>query len=201
MDWRAFVGCAFAMYAAAIVPTARAQSAEGLPLVVLISTGTEALSGWQAGSLLAGLRKVGQVPGQTIRFKMRYADGDTTRYPALLEASIAERPAVIVVVGLIAARDARNATKTIPIVVATGSDLVEGGVVQSFARPGGNITGISDLTDEYAAKRLDLLKAALPGAKRVALLIDTEFPAIPKVEARVGGTARSFLIRADRVIQ
>jgi putative ABC transport system substrate-binding protein len=80
----------------------------------------------------------------------------------------------------------------VPVVVATGSDLVDAGIVKSFARPGGNITGVSDLTDEAAVKRLELLKAALPNASRVAFLGDPEFPAAPKIEARVRSVALSL---------
>jgi hypothetical protein len=177
----------------------RAQPAAELPVVVLISTGNETLTGWQKDYLLKGMLLLGHVEGQTFRLRVHYAGGDTARYPALLKQSVAERPAVIVVVGLIAARDARDATSTIPVVVATGSDLVDGGVVKSYARPGGNITGVSDLTDEAAAKRLELLKSALPNASKVALLVNTQFPNTPKVEARVGATARTLGITVVRV--
>jgi putative ABC transport system substrate-binding protein len=177
----------------------RAQPAAELPVVVLISTGNETLTGWQKDYLLKGMLLLGHVEGQTFRLRVHYAGGDTARYPALLKQSVAERPAVIVVVGLIAARDARDATSTIPVVVATGSDLVDGEVVKSYARPGGNITGVSDLTDEAAAKRLELLKSALPNASKVALLVNTQFPNTPKVEARVGATARTLGITVVRV--
>jgi putative ABC transport system substrate-binding protein len=72
---------------------------------------------------------------------------------------------------------------------------VDAGLVKSHARPGGNITGVSDLTDEAAVKRLELLKAALPNASRVALLINPEFPALPKIEARVRSAALSLGIK------
>ena len=82
-----------------------------------------------------------------------------------------------------------RATKTIPVIVATGSDLVDAGIVKSYARPGGNITGIADLTDEASVKRLELLKAALPKATRIALITNPQFPATPKIEKMLGAAA------------
>jgi putative ABC transport system substrate-binding protein len=83
----------------------------------------------------------------------------------------------------------------VPIVVATSSDLVEAGVVQSLARPAGNITGMSDLTDEVTVKRLGLVKAALPHASRVVLLVNPEFPATARIEASVQAAAPSLNLK------
>ena len=163
-----------------------------LPLVVLIATANEGQSKPFVDTLLQGLEQSGQVEGRTFQFRVRYADGEPARFPALIRESIAESPSVLVVLGLLGARAARDATSTIPVVVGTGSDLVDAGIVKDYARPGGNITGVSDLTDESAAKRLELLKAALPNASRVALLINTDFPAAKKIEARVNSTARAL---------
>jgi putative ABC transport system substrate-binding protein len=140
-------------------------------------------------SFLDGMRQAGQIEGRTVQIDVLYNDGDPARMRALIRESVAKSPAVLVVGGLAAARDARNATTTIPVVVATSSDLVDAGIVRSLARPGGNITGISDLTDETTIKRLELLKAALPNALRVAMLVNPEFPATPKIEARVQAAA------------
>ena len=140
-------------------------------------------------SFLDGMRQAGQIEGQTVQIDVLYSEGDPARMRALIRESVAKSPAVIVVAGLVAARDARDATTTVPIVVATSSDLADAGIVKSLARPGGNITGVSDLTDEATIKRLELLKAALPNASRVALLVNPEFPATPKIEARVRSAA------------
>jgi putative ABC transport system substrate-binding protein len=80
----------------------------------------------------------------------------------------------------------------VPVVVGTSSDLVDAGLVQSLAHPGGNITGISDLTDEITVKRLQLVKAALPNASRVVLLVNPEFPATGKIEASARAAAPSL---------
>jgi putative ABC transport system substrate-binding protein len=143
-------------------------------------------------SFLDGMRQAGQVQGRTVQIDVRFGDRDPARVRALIRESIAARPAVLVVAGLIAARHARDATTTVPVVVATSSDLVDAGIVQSLARPGGNITGVSDLTDEATLKRLELLKAALPNASRVVLLVNPEFPSTPKIESRVQAAAPSL---------
>lgn len=131
----------------------------------------------------------------TYVLEVRYASGESSRLRSLIEEGAVSRPDVLVVSGLFSARLARDATATVPIIVATASDLVEAGIVRSYAHPGGNITGIADLSDETSAKRLELLKAALPNATRVALLTNPDFPATPKIEKLVGDAARGLGIR------
>jgi putative ABC transport system substrate-binding protein len=173
-----------------------AQIATSLPRAVMVLGGREETYEPLKESFLEGMRQAGQVEGRTVQVDVRYGGGEPARTRSLIRESIAESPAVLVVAGLIAARDARDATTTVPVVVATGSDLVDAGIVKSFAHPGGNITGVSDLTDEAAVKRLELLKAALPYATRVAMLGDPGFPAGPKIEARVRSAALSLGINA-----
>jgi len=121
-----------------------------------------------------------------------YGDGDPARLRALIRESVAAAPAVLVVAGLTATRYARDATTTVPIVVATSGDLADAGIVKNLARPGGNITGVSDLGDAATIKRLDLLKAALPNASRVVLLLNPEFPNTPQIKERVQSAAPSL---------
>ena len=104
---------------------------------------------------------------------------------------MASRPAVLVVSGLTNTRAAGRGktTTTVPVVVATGSDLVDAGIVASFARPGGNITGITDLADEVAADEFELLSELSPRPMRVALLNNPDFPGTAKVERRVRAAA------------
>lgn len=139
-----------------------------------------------------GMQQLGYVEKRTYLLDVRYANGEPSRIPAMIQESVASRPDVLVVTGLFAARLARDATTTVPIIVATGSDLVDAGIVRSYARPGGNITGIADLTDETSVKRLELLKSALPKASRVALLTNPDFPATPKIEKLVGAAAQTL---------
>ena len=166
-----------------------AQTGARPPRVVMLVGGNEENTRPYKESFLDGMRQAGQIEGRTVQIDVQYSDGEPARMRALIRESVAKSPAVLVVAGLAAARDARDATTTVPVVVATSSDLVDAGIVRSLARPGGNITGVSDLTDETTIKRLELLKAALPNASRVVLLVNPEFPATPKIEARVQSVA------------
>jgi putative tryptophan/tyrosine transport system substrate-binding protein len=163
--------------------------AQPLPRVIVIATGDEAFFQPFRDRFLHGMRELGHADGKTFRLEPRYADGEPARSTALILEAVASRPDVLVVSGLTNARRAREATKTVPVVVATGSDLVDAGIVASFARPGGNITGITDLADEVAVKRLEILKELIPRLSRVALLNNPDFPATPKIESRVRQTA------------
>src|SRR5437016_4780843 len=177
MDRRRVLFCCIAPWLVAGAKSVRAQSATSLPRVVLILGGRAETYAPLKEGFLEGMRQAGQVEGRTVQIDVRYGGGDPVRTRSLIREGAAESPAVLVVAGLIAARDGQDATTTVPVVVATGSDLVDAGIAKSFARPGGNITGVSDLTDEAAVKRLELLKAALPNASRVVLLGDPAFPA------------------------
>jgi putative ABC transport system substrate-binding protein len=128
------------------------------------------------------LRERGYIEGQNIAIEYRYAEGKIDRFPELAAELVRLKVDVIVVAGgtrqILAVK---NATKTIPIVMAgPGVDPVAAGLVESLARPGGNVTGITNLTGELGGKRLELLKEAVPKVARVAALYN---PAIP-------GTAR-----------
>ena len=117
------------------------------------------------------MRELGYAPGENVRFEDRFADGDFGRLPGLAAELTRAKVDVIVAVAPGAIRAARNATQTIPIVMAfSGVDPVKAGFVASLNRPGGNVTGITMLAPELSAKRLDVLKQALPGTKRVGVL-------------------------------
>lgn len=174
----------------AVAAHAGAQIAPSpLPRVVIVTGGDEAFFRPFGDRFLQGMRELGHVDGRTFRLDVRYAHREPARSVTLIQEAIAGRPDVLVVTGLTNASRAREATKTVPVVVATSSDLVDAGIVASFARPGGNITGITDLADEAAAKRLELLKELIPRLSRVALLNNPEFPATPKIERRIRAAA------------
>ena len=181
-------GLALGLLAIGLALVTRA-GAQPLPRVIMIATGDEAFFQPYRDRFLHGMRELGHADGKTFRLEPRYADGEPARSAALILEAVASRPDVLVVTGLTNARRAREATKTVPVVVATGSDLVDAGIVASFARPGGNITGITDLADEVAVKRLEILKELIPRLSRVALLNNPDFPATPKIESRVRQTA------------
>ncbi len=117
------------------------------------------------------LREAGYVEGQTIAIEHRWAEGNAERLPALAAQLVRLKVDTIMTFGEPAIRAVQEATKTIPIVVAT-DDLVGAGLVASLARPGGNTTGVSILASEPNVKRLELLKKALPKVSRVAVLWD-----------------------------
>ena len=137
----------------------------------------------RAEAIRQALRELGYIEGQNIAIEYRYAEGKVDRLPELAAELVRLKVDIIVVAGgdpFI--RAAKNATKTIPIVmVGQGSDPVAVGLVDSLARPGGNVTGITNLTRELGGKRLELFKEAVPQLTRVAVLYD---PAVPMQCAR-----------------
>jgi putative ABC transport system substrate-binding protein len=183
----------------AAMPAGAQTTAPVLPRVVIVNPGNEASLRPYRDQFVQGMRESGQMEGRTFRLDVLYANGDPTRVPGLIREAAAGRPDVLVVAGLAAARHARDATSTVPVVVATASDLVDAGVVKSLARPGGNVTGITDLVDELVVKRLELLKEALPRASRVALLVNPDFPATPKIETRARTAARTLGLEVSRL--
>jgi putative ABC transport system substrate-binding protein len=122
------------------------------------------------------LRALGYVEGKNIAFEYRYAEGRLDRLPALADELIRLKVDVLLTPATPAAVAAKNATKTIPIVFYTGSDPVALGLVDSLARPGGNITGFTTIEAVLVGKRLELLKETIPKLSRVAALWNPEDP-------------------------
>jgi putative ABC transport system substrate-binding protein len=131
------------------------------------------------------LRELGYIEGQNIAIEHRYTEGKRDRAPELATELVRLKVDIIVVAGGDAwIRAAKNATKTIPIVmVGAGSDPVEAGHVESLARPGGNVTGITNLSRELGGKRLELLKEVVPKLTRIAVLYDPAAPS-PALEVK-----------------
>ena len=117
-----------------------------------------------------GLRDLGYVEGQTIAIEYRWAGYSSARLPLLAAELVQLKVDVIVTQGELATRAVKEATSTIPIVMASSGDPVEAGLVASLARPGGNVTGLSSMVPELSGKRLQLLKEAVPKISRVAIL-------------------------------
>ena len=130
-----------------------------------------------------GLRELGYVEGQNIVIECRSAEGKSDRLPHLAAELVRLKVDVILAGGgELVARAAKGATQTIPIVMTNAADPVETGLIDSLARPGGNITGLVTISPELTGKRLELLKEAFPKVSRVAVLTN---PANPEQEARV----------------
>ena len=117
-----------------------------------------------------GLRELGYVEGKNILIEYRFADGEAARLPAMINEAVRLKVDVIVSGGAGPTRRAKEATKTIPIVMAQDIDPIGNGFVASLARPGGNITGLSTLQSDLTGKRLELLKEAVPQLSRVAVI-------------------------------
>jgi putative ABC transport system substrate-binding protein len=122
-----------------------------------------------------GMQELGYVEGQNVLIEHRTAEGKIANLPKLVAELIALKVDVIVAVSIRAAQAAKQATKTIPV-VATSGDPVGAGLVESLARPGGNVTGLANLSYDVAAKRLELLKEVVPKASRIAVIWSKDTP-------------------------
>jgi ABC-type uncharacterized transport system substrate-binding protein len=159
----------------------------------------------RAEGIRLSLREFGYIEGQNIATEYRYAEGKLDRVPELAAELVHLKVDIIVVAaGDRVIRAAKNATKTIPIVISgPGPDPVEAGFVESLARPGGNVTGITFLNRELGGKRLELLKEAVPKVARVAVLYDPALPSVvlelkevlPVVARALGLTLQPWEIR------
>ena len=123
----------------------------------------------------AGLKDYGWVEGRNIALELRWAEGKLDRLPALAAALVALKPEAIVTAANVVHLAVRKQTSTIPIVMATGADPVEAGLAASFARPGGNVTGLTGFYEATPIKMVELAAALVPGGARVALLMDANF--------------------------
>jgi len=124
----------------------------------------------ERAAFLAGLRELGYELGRNVVIEYRAAEGDFSRLPGLAEELVKLRVDVMVVVSSEAAAAAKAASSTIPIVVTTAGDPVHAGLVKSYARPGGNITGLSFISPELGAKRIELIREILPRTRRIAVI-------------------------------
>jgi ABC-type uncharacterized transport system substrate-binding protein len=165
MDRRRFLLTSLAGALAAAIGTAVAQPPEKVPRVGFLGPRTRSDSAGQVDALLQGLRELGWVEGKTIIIEYRWVEGRFDRLPDLLAELVRLKVA------------AKNVTRTIPIVMATGGDPVGLGLVASLARPGGNVTGLSfSVGTDVVGKWLELLEEAVPKVRRVAVLSNPANP-------------------------
>jgi ABC-type uncharacterized transport system substrate-binding protein len=179
---------------------AEAQQPGKIHRIGFLSGGFPGSTHWTT-TLRADLRELGYIEGKNVVIESRFAENKPDRLPALADELVRLKVDVIVAGGTNDAGAAKNATKTIPIVVAgIGIDPVEVGLAESLARPGGNVTGITRLTTELGGKRLELLKDAVPKLARVAFLYDPAAPGslrelketLPVAAGGLGLTVRSW---------
>jgi len=161
--------CLCAMLLALCLP-AGAQQPKKLPRIGYLTPGSPSYAAPNVESFREGLRESGYVEGKNVLVEWRYADGNTDRLPELAGQLVRLKVDVIVTHSTPAIRAVQQATKTIPIVMANVGDPVAQGFVASLARPGGNITGFTNLSPDVGTKRLELLKETSPKMLRVAVI-------------------------------
>jgi putative tryptophan/tyrosine transport system substrate-binding protein len=162
----------------ALVVTVEAQQPKKVPRIGYLVAGSSSSEAPRLQAFREGLRQLGYVEGQNIIIEYRYGEGRPARLPDLAADLVGVKVDVIVAGGT-PIRAAKAATNTLPIVMAVSTDPVESGFVESLARPGGNITGLSSMALELSGKRLELFKEAFPKVNRLAgfwhVTIDTHF--------------------------
>jgi putative ABC transport system substrate-binding protein len=141
------------------------------------------------------MREMGHVEHQGIQYEWRFGEGDSQSLPRLAAELVDRRVDVIVAVGAPAVRAAQLAAPTVPIVMVNTSDPVGSGFAASLARPGGNITGVSVMTEAYIQKHLELILAAVPGLSRLAVLFDSSSPATELLLKRIQAAAQKSEVR------
>jgi putative ABC transport system substrate-binding protein len=146
-------------------------------------------------ALRRGLRDLGYVEGQNLVLDWRYQLGRGDRLPTLAAELVRLKPDVIVADVTVAIRAAMQATSTIPIVMASSADAVGSGLVTNLGRPGGNVTGVTIMLAEMSAKRLQLLKEAMPSVSRVAVLWNPALPWHPAMLKEVEAAAPSLRLQ------
>jgi putative tryptophan/tyrosine transport system substrate-binding protein len=154
--------------------TARAQQA-AVPIIGFLRSTSLADAAHLVTGFRNGLEEAGFVEGQNVVVEYRSANDQPERLPVLV-ADLISRQAAVIVGNTNAALAAKAATKTLPIVFATGTDPIRDGLVASLNRPGGNVTGVSFLTGELGAKRLDLVRELVPTASTIAMLMNPNDP-------------------------
>ena len=192
-DFVAMVGAA-----ALASPTLTRAQQLATPAIGFLSGGSSSGSQATLDGLRQGLVEGGYIEGRTVTIEYGFADGHFDRLPALAGDLISRRVAVIATVTLPAAMAAKAATPTIPVVFVIGEDPVKAGVVASLNRPGGNASGVSDFINQLGAKRLELIRQAVPRVALIGLLVNPSNPnAEPdakEVEAAANGLGQKLLV-------
>jgi ABC-type uncharacterized transport system substrate-binding protein len=155
---------------------ARAEQVKKVPTIGYLAVSTPSAHAPRIDALRQGLRSLGYVEGQNIIIEYRFAQGDERRLVELAAELVRRKVDAMVVTGTQGSLAAMHVTRTIPIVMTTGSDAVARGIIASLAHPGGNVTGLTGSGRELAGKRLELLKEAVPRVNRVGVLWNPSDP-------------------------
>jgi putative tryptophan/tyrosine transport system substrate-binding protein len=172
---------------------ARAQPP--LPAIGFLGTDTSDLFAGRLRAFRQGLGKTGHAEGRTVSIDYRWAEGLYDRLPAMATDLVRRRVAVIVANG-VPALAAKAATTTIPIVFSTSADPIEAGLVASLSRPGGNVTGVSNLSVQLGAKQLEVLHELVPMANTIVLLVNPAHAELAETQSRdLQVAARTLALR------
>jgi putative tryptophan/tyrosine transport system substrate-binding protein len=177
---------------------AEAQQPKKVPRIGYLSLRASPSAGDRA--FLQGLNDLGYVAGQNISIEYRWAAGKVDRLPGLAEELVRLRVDILVTASTPVVQAAKNATGTIPIVMASAADPVRSGFVASLAQPGGNVTGMSNIMPELAGKRLELLREVLPKLSRVAFLAHAGDPAHRLFVDEAREAAGSFGMQVQQLV-
>ena len=193
MDRRAFLGTlAGGLLAAPLA--AEAQEPTRVWRIGFLGAGVYSSGDPRVEALRRGLRELGYAEGRNLAIEFRWAEGNSNRLPALAAELAMLRIDAIVSQGTQATDAARRAATTIPIVFAVAGDPIGTGLVSSLARPGGNVTGLTDIAPEMAGKRLALLREVAPGITRIAVLWNPANPSAAPQMRDTSAVARSFAL-------
>ena len=163
-------------------PLAAHAQQKSMPVIGYLGGGPPDLSGSSVAAFRQGLRELGYIEGRNIVIEYRWAEGNTDLFPALADELVAFKVDVIMTAGgTLGALAAKQATTTLPIVFGAVGDPIAEGLVTSLARPGGNVTGLSNVTNDLVGKWLELLKQVVPAVSLIAVLWNPDScPSTPK---------------------
>src|SRR5882724_3935254 len=155
-----------------------AQAQKKLPVIAFLNSGAADASASKALMTLteAGLREIGLVQGRDYAFETAWANGDSSRFPALATQLLARQPAAVVVSTILAVKAVQNLSRTVPIVMTGMNDPVAAGLVASLARPGGNITGVSTMAEDVLLKLIEIMREVLPDVRRLTVMSNPTNP-------------------------
>ena len=180
---------------------ARGQQPVGIRRIAYLSGGSEGVQQPLLAAFRRGMQSLGYADGPNYSFEARYAEGRFERLPALVEDLIGRNPDVLLVQSTPANLAAKAATPRVPIVMVGVADPVGVGLVANLARPGGNITGITNIGAELAGKRLEILKELIPSLSKAAVMINPGDPNARLQMTSAEAAARNLSVRLDPVLE
>jgi putative ABC transport system substrate-binding protein len=169
---------------------AEAQQAAKVPRIGFLGNSTAALEANLVGPFREGLRDLGYVEGRNVLIEYRWAEGKYERFPALIDELLALKVDVIVIAGTPGTQAVKRATTSVPVVMIAVGDPVSTGIVASLNQPGGNITGLTSISEDLEGKRLELLRAVVPTVSHIAVLWNPVNASHPILEKQVQAAAQ-----------